>query len=90
MVVAALLPATHKCNVVFPLACTCSRGEAGHHAGQVVVVGVAVADEEDVLVILGVLRGAVGGVAAGWEASHLAEEDYDHHTHEISNEIDVI
>ena len=73
MVVAALLPATHKCNVVFPLACTCSRGEAGHHAGQVVVVGVAVADEEDVLVILGVLRGAVGGVAAGWEGSHLAE-----------------
>ena len=71
MVVAALLPATHKCNVVFPLAGTCSRGEAGHHAGEVVVVGVAVADEEDVLVILGVLRGAVGGVAVAG-GPHLA------------------
>ena len=80
MVVAALLPATHKCNVVFPLAGTCSRGEAGHHAGEVVVVGVAVADEEDVLVILGQLRGAVGGVAVPG-GPHLAVDNTHNYQH---------
>ena len=32
---------------------TCSRGQVLHHARQVVTVGVAVAEEQDVLVISG-------------------------------------
>ena len=50
---------------------TCGRGEAGEHPGQVVGGGVAVAEEEDVLVRGGQLRGAVRGEALA-RGAHLA------------------
>ena len=51
MVVVALFPAdtlNHVMNVVFIF--TCSRGNVGDHAWKIVAVGVAVTNEEDVLV----------------------------------------
>lgn len=55
MVVLADLPGGHRMTSqqlhVKPL--TCSRGQVLHHAGQVIAVGVAVAQEQDVLVAPG-------------------------------------
>ena len=50
---------------------TCSRSEVLDHAGEVIAVGVAVADEEDVLVALVELVAALGGVAIA-RGLHLA------------------
>ena len=42
---------------------TCSSSEALDHAGEVIAVGVAVSDEEDVLIALVELVAALGRVA---------------------------
>ena len=62
--------ARHLMSSSLHLRPTCGRGEAGQHPGQVVGGGVAVAEEEDVLVRGGQLRGAVRGEALA-RGAHL-------------------
>ena len=63
MVVVALLPATLLWIWRPQTFITCSSSEALDHAGEVIAVGVAVSDEEDVLVALVELVAALGRVA---------------------------